>query len=59
MRRDGRLAYGSERIIEAYYTAHLFLAAYLPLDMQAIARPGYNRDRGPVALFASRLHIDF
>jgi high affinity Mn2+ porin len=28
-------------------------------DYQFIENPGYNRDRGPVPVFGSRLHMQF
>ncbi|MDQ6628771.1 MAG: carbohydrate porin [Pseudomonadota bacterium] len=56
---DGRLRYGSEQILEATYTfrwdAHLALSA----DFQRIGHPAYNRDRGPVAVYAVRAHAEF
>jgi high affinity Mn2+ porin len=56
---DGALRYGPEHIIEGYYTASLGRGVYLSVDVQAIRDPGYNRDRGPVLVPATRLHIDF
>jgi hypothetical protein len=31
----------------------------MTFDYQFIANPGYNADRGPVSLFAARLHGEF
>jgi len=45
---DGRLNYGTERIFESYYTAHLWRGVFGAIDVQHVADPGYNRDRGPV-----------
>jgi high affinity Mn2+ porin len=56
---DGALGYGSERIVEAYYTAFIARGVYLSIDLQEVMNPGYNRDRGPVLVPATRLHIDF
>jgi high affinity Mn2+ porin len=56
---DGALRYGPERIVEAYYTAHIGKGVYLSLDLQDIRAPGYNRDRGPVLVSAARMHVDF
>jgi hypothetical protein len=56
---DGTLRYGPERIIEAYYTAHISRGLFASIDLQSIRDPGYNRDRGPVLVPAARLHIDF
>ena len=56
---DGGLNYGREGIFEAYYTAHLWRGVFASPDLQRVARPGYNRDRGPVLVPSLRLHIDF
>jgi len=55
---DGRLHYGSERILETYYTLQPFDLVGLSLDYQLIDHPGYNRDRGPVSVVSLRLHIE-
>ena len=56
---DGRLDYGPERLIEAYYRAQL--GAYLQVspDMQYIRDPGYNRDRGPATVYSLRINIRY
>lgn len=56
---DGRLDYGREDILEAYYTAHNWRGLFSAFDVQLIAHPGYNQDRGPVAVFSVRTHVDF
>jgi high affinity Mn2+ porin len=56
---DGRLNYGTENIIEAYYLWKIFRFASLTLDFQGIQNPGYNKDRGPLAVGGLRLHIEF
>ena len=56
---DGKLSYGRERIIETYYTIHLWRGIYPAFDFQYIANPGYNRDRGPVWVPGLRLHLEF
>lgn len=57
---DGRLPHpGPEEIIETYYAAALFARAQLSFDYQWIDHPAYNRDRGPVSVFALRLHLQF
>ena len=55
---DGALTYGPERIVEAYYTCALGLGLSLAFDIQHVVHPGYNRDRGPVDVFAVRTHLD-
>jgi high affinity Mn2+ porin len=56
---DGRLNYAREDILETYYTAHNWRGLFTAFDMQLIAHPGYNQDRGPVAVFSVRTHVDF
>jgi high affinity Mn2+ porin len=55
---DGRLSYGRENIVEAYYTAQLYRGVFPAVDVQLIDNPGYNRDRGPVAVLSLRLHLE-
>jgi high affinity Mn2+ porin len=48
---DGRLPhYGTEDILESYYSAKLTDWPTGGLDYQFIANPAYNRDRGPVSV---------
>jgi hypothetical protein len=56
---DGTLNYGRENIIESYYTAHVWRGIFMAPDLQHIWNPGYNRDRGPVWVLSSRLHLEF
>jgi high affinity Mn2+ porin len=56
---DGRLNYAREDILETYYTAHNWRGLFSSFDFQYIAHPGYNQDRGPVAVFSVRTHVDF
>jgi hypothetical protein len=56
---DGHLRYGRENIVEGYYNWHAWRGLFYALDAQHIDDPGYNRDRGPVWVFAVRGHIDF
>jgi len=56
---DGRLNYGRENIVEAYYTLHAWRGIYPSFDIQHINNPGYNRDRGPVFVTSLRLHVEF
>jgi high affinity Mn2+ porin len=57
---DGRLPHpGPEQIIETYYSLAVLGAAHLSFDYQWINHPAYNRDRGPVAAVAVRLHAQF
>lgn len=56
---DGRLNYGRENILEAYYTLHVWSGIYLAPDVQHVNNPGYNRDRGPVVIPGFRAHVEF
>jgi len=56
---DGTLTYGSEKIVEAYYTARIARGVFVSADLQHIISPGYNRDRGPVFVPGLRLHLEF
>ncbi len=55
---DGRLDYGTEQICETYYRWHLGAGTSISADYQFIQNPAYNRDRGPVSIFAIRLHTE-
>jgi high affinity Mn2+ porin len=56
---DGNLNYGNETILETYYNAKAFQSFWLSFDYQFVNNPGYNKDRGPVHVFAIRGHIAF
>jgi high affinity Mn2+ porin len=56
---DGNLTYGHEGIAEVYYAAKLFPHTYLTADYQFCNSPGYNKDRGPINIYAIRAHIEF
>ncbi len=56
---DGGLTYGHEKIVETFYTAHLWRGFYGSYDFQYAVNPGYNQARGPVAISAVRFHTDF
>jgi hypothetical protein len=56
---DGKLNYGREKIVELYYTVHLWRGVFGAFDLQHINNPGYNRDRGPVVVPSLRVHVEF
>lgn len=56
---DGGLTCGHEKIVESFYTAHLWRGLFMSYDYQHINDPGYNQARGPVSISAGRLHVDF
>jgi hypothetical protein len=56
---DGYLKYARETIVEHYYNAHVWRGLSFAEDIQFIANPGYNSDRGPVWVFSLRGHLEF
>jgi high affinity Mn2+ porin len=57
---DGRLPHpGTENILESYYQIALTRFLRLSIDYQFVDNPAYNTDRGPVSIFAARLHAQF
>ena len=56
---DGNLNYGYEEILETYYNVGLFTNVWLSADYQFVNHPAYNKDRGPVHVFAIRGHFGF
>ena len=56
---DGGLHAGAEKIVEANYVVRLNSHLAIALDYQHASHPAYNRDRGPVSLYAVRVHSDF
>ena len=57
---DGKLPHpGPEKILETYYSLAMLHYAQLTLDYQYIGNPAYNSDRGPVSVFAVRVHAQF
>jgi high affinity Mn2+ porin len=57
---DGKLPHaGPEKIVETYYNVAVFGHIQLTVDYQWVDNPGYNRDRGPVSIFAVRTHVQF
>lgn len=56
---DGRLNYGTEKILESYYAYAVNKSLTLTADYQLIVDPAYNTDRGPVSIFSARAHAEF
>src|ERR1035438_1276528 len=56
---DGRLNYGSEEVVEAYYDAKVARRLWITPDLQYAEHPGYNRDRGGLPIFAIRAHWEY
>jgi high affinity Mn2+ porin len=55
---DGGLTYGPEKVVEAFYTAHMWRGLFASFDIQHFNNPGYNMARGPVTVPALRFHFD-
>jgi len=54
---DGRLPHPRpEQILETYYDWALLPQLHASIDYQYIRNPAYNGDRGPVSVFAIRMH---
>jgi high affinity Mn2+ porin len=57
---DGKLPHpGPEKIVETYYSLSVLHYTHVTFDYQFIADPAYNRDRGPVSVFAVRVHAQY
>jgi high affinity Mn2+ porin len=57
---DGKLPHpGPEEIVETYYSCGLFSWLHVSLDYQFVKNPAYNEDRGPVSIWAARVHANF
>jgi high affinity Mn2+ porin len=55
---DGRLPHpGPEEILETYYEVSVLRALHVTFDYQYVSNPAYNRDRGPVSIWALRTHL--
>lgn len=55
---DGKLSYRPEKIFEGYYSFGLTKTTWLTADYQQIQNPAYNADRGPMQVYALRLHAE-
>jgi len=56
---DGALDYRTERIAETYYNWRIAKHFQLTPDYQFVQNPAYNHVRGPVDIFALRMHTEF
>lgn len=56
---DGQLNYRQEQVLETYYNVAMAKRFWLGLDVQHIANPAYNADRGPVNVYGIRLHAEY
>ena len=55
---DGTLTYAREKIVEGFYTTHLWRGTFFSFDLQHVNNPAYNQARGPVIIPAVRLHVE-
>jgi high affinity Mn2+ porin len=57
---DGQLANPrSENVLEAYYSWQLNAQTAVTFDYQFFENPGFNGDRGPINIFATRIHWQY
>ncbi len=56
---DGSLKYKPESIFEGFYTVNVYKNTWLTADLQLINNPAYNASRGPVSVYAFRMHTEF
>ena len=56
---DGSLTYKPENIFEGFYSFGINKNTWLTADYQHILNPAYNAARGPVQVYAFRLHSEF
>src|SRR5579863_4393162 len=57
---DGQLANPrAENVLEAYYNWALTASTSVSFDYQFFENPGFNGDRGPINIFATRVHWQF
>ena len=56
---DGTIRRATETVVEVFYSVHLVELIWLSLDVQHIANPAFNADRGPVDIFGARIHAEF
>jgi high affinity Mn2+ porin len=46
----------AEKVLETYLDFPIGKSAHFTMDYQFVADPAFNADRGPVSVFAVRLH---
>jgi hypothetical protein len=56
---DGTIRPGPETSLDIFYSAYLRKPLWFTGDYQHIVNPANNRDRGPVNVFAIRIHGEF
>lgn len=56
---DGQLQYKPETIFEGFYNWNFAKGLWLTGDYQRMKNPAFNASRGPVDIYAVRLHAEF
>lgn len=56
---DGTIRPAPETAFEIFYSVNLLRAIWVTADYQLIANPAFNADRGPLHVFAGRIHAEF
>ncbi len=56
---DGRLRYAPEAILETYYDAKVIHGLNLAANLQLVANPAYNAERGPAVVLGLRARAAF
>ena len=49
----------AETVLETYYNYQFSASTSFGLDYQLLMNPAFNGDRGPINIFASRVHWQF
>ncbi|HLH77054.1 MAG TPA: carbohydrate porin [Candidatus Binataceae bacterium] len=55
---DGALNYGSEKVVETFYSLRIWRNVQLTVDYQLVANPAFNQARGPVSVLGTRLYFE-
>ena len=58
---DGKLRYGTENIVEAYYRFQPPFLSFVQITpaIQHVDHPGYNEDRGPLYVYTIRVNLHY
>jgi len=56
---DGRLRYGAEHLADGYYSWQVASLVAFTVEAQRFVNLAFNRDRGPVAVYGARVHVQY
>ena len=56
---DGRLRYGAEHLVDGYYSWQVASLVAFTVEAQRFVNLAFNRDRGPVAVYGARVHVQY